>query len=158
MVRKLSVACSKLSRMGNGEISTIDPSPAGASPMQRLRPVRSNPSLKGTARRVMDCLAYDGMMEVPEDFEAFSQADHRRRARLRPDLAWADACPAYALALATHDAYSGRMSLSADDELEAQWDELRGGSHMEWPVARMIVREAWRWLAALQDDATALRH
>lgn len=126
--------------------------------MQRLRPVRSSPTIKSTAQRLSDCLAYDGMMAIPEDFEAFSHADHNRRARLRPDLAWQDACPAYALALATHDVYHGRLSLSADNELEAQWDELRGASNMDWTVARMIVREAWRWLAAQQEDATALRH
>lgn len=126
--------------------------------MQRLRPVRSVPTIQSTAQRLSDCLAYDGMMEIPEDFEAFSQSDHRRRVRLHPQLAWQDACPAYALALATHDAYHGRLSLSADDELEAQWDELRGASSMDWTVARLIVREAWRWLASQQDEAVALRH
>jgi hypothetical protein len=126
--------------------------------MQRLRPDRSTPTIKRTAQRLSDCLAYDGMMDIPQDFEAFSRADHQRRARLRPQLAWQDACPAYALALATHDAYHGRLSLSADDELEAQWDELRGGSSMDWSVARVIVREAWRWLAAQQDEAAAVHH
>lgn len=126
--------------------------------MQRLRPVRNTPSIKGAAQRLSDCLAYDGMMDIPDEFEAFSQADHRRRVRLHPELAWHDACPAYALALATHDAYHGRMSLSADDELEAQWEELRGNSSMDWTVARVIVREAWRWLASQQEEAVALRH
>jgi len=126
--------------------------------MQRLRPVRTSPSVRGTAQRLSDCLAYEGMMDIPDEFEAFSQADHRRRARLHPDLAWDDACPAYALALATHDAYQGRLSLSADDELEAQWDELRGASSMDWTVARVIVREAWRWLATQQDDVAPMHH
>lgn len=126
--------------------------------MQRLRPVRTSPSLRGTAQRLTDCLAYEDMMDIPDEFEAFSKADHLRRARLRPQLAWEDACPAYALALATHDAYQGRLSLTADDELEAQWDDLRGASNMDWTVARVIVRETWRWLATQQDEANALPH
>ncbi len=126
--------------------------------MDRISYPQRAGSLEQVTRRVSDCLAYEGMMSIPEDFEAFSMADHRRRSRLHPDLDWADACPAYALALATHDAYGGRLSLSVDDELEAQWDELRGGSTMDWPVARLIVREAWRWLAQREVAPEPMRH
>ena len=127
--------------------------------MQRLRSVRSaTGALDSAAQRVSDCLDYEAPMPVPAAFEAFSLTDHRRRARLHPELRWEDASPAYALALATHDDYHGRLNLAADDELEAQWDELRGGSRMEWPVARVIVRESWRWLAARQDEDSGVRH
>lgn len=126
--------------------------------MDRIRLSHNPAALDLAHQRVAECLAYEGMMEIPEQFEVFSQHDHLRRSRLHPDLSWEDACPAYALALATHDAYGGRMSLSTDDELEAQWDELRGGSTMEWSVARLIVREAWRWLAQQEDLTPTVRH
>lgn len=126
--------------------------------MQRLRSVRPVSRFHGVAQRVSECLAYEDMMAIPAEYEAFSVTDHRRRIRLHPELSWEDTCPAYALALATHDAYHGRLGLGADDELEAQWDELRGGSAMDWPVARVIIREAWRWLGAQPAERSALRH
>ena len=126
--------------------------------MDRTYYPRGAGSLEVVARRVSDCLAYEGMMAIPEHFESFSLADHRRRSRLHPELNWEDACPAYALALATHDAYEGHWNLAVDDELEAQWDELRGVSTMEWPVARLIVREAWSWLSQREGALEPVRH
>lgn len=123
--------------------------------MDRARPLY-RPALWELARRqVADCLADEDARAIPADFAAFGLADYRRRARLHPDIGWEDACPAYALALATHDAYDGRMDLSADDALEAQWEELRSVSSMPWPVARLLVREAWRWLSQRREEQEA---
>ncbi|HEY5973013.1 MAG TPA: hypothetical protein VIT22_13830 [Pseudoxanthomonas sp.] len=103
--------------------------------------------------RVEDCLAYPSMFEVPAAFEVWSVADCRRRRAHDPALMWVDACPAYALAMATHAAYADSLDPDAEEELDAQWDELRGHSNLDWDQAREIVMNAWRALDTLPPDA-----
>lgn len=89
------------------------------------------------------------MFDVPEAFEVWSVTDFKRRRACSPELMWVDACPAYALALATHEAYAQTHIQESDNELDAQWDELRGHSNLDWKWARQIVSGAWLALDSL---------
>ncbi|MEO8365467.1 MAG: hypothetical protein ABI538_04595 [Pseudoxanthomonas sp.] len=108
--------------------------------------------LRRAPGRVEDCLAYPSMFDVPEAFEVWSVADFKRRRACNAALMWVDACPAYALAVATHAMYGHAVMLESDDELDAQWDELRGHSNLDWQRAREIVLGAW---SALDNLALA---
>lgn len=79
-------------------------------------------------------------------FVAFTAYDYGRRRRLHPDVAWEDACRAYAFAAASHAEHEGALDLDTELALEHHWDHLRGDTGPEWPVARTLLREAWRWL------------
>ena len=98
------------------------------------------------AGKVRNCLPWNGMSRIPPAFEAFA-AEHFRALNEREDLSWSDACPAYALGYLTHTAYGPALDPDEAWELEAQWDELRGTSALDWPEALSIVREAWAYLA-----------
>lgn len=91
-----------------------------------------------------------------DDFAAFSMHDYRRRIRLHPDVAWDDACQAYALAAATHPDYGGRLDLDAESRLEAHWEHLRGDSRLDWSIARTLLRETWRWLDGHAEHGATL--
>lgn len=79
-------------------------------------------------------------------FAAFSANDYRRRIRLHPDVAWEDACHAYALAAATYADHGGQLDLETEGALEAQWEAVRGESDLDWSIARTLLRETWRWM------------
>lgn len=81
-----------------------------------------------------------------DDFAAFSAHDFRRRVRLHPEVAWEDACRAYALAVATHTDQDRALDLQTEARLEDQWEQLSGDAGPDWPVARTMLCEAWRWL------------
>lgn len=100
--------------------------------------------------RVGDCLAYPSMFDPPDAFEAWSVADFRRRRLDDATLLWVDACPAYALALSTHDTWHESREVSADCGLDAHWQGLRGYSSLGWPEALRIVSAAWRALDDLE--------
>jgi hypothetical protein len=114
--------------------------------MDRIKYRDQLESLKKTRGRVAQCVGFRDTAQAPNDFEAFSAADYGRRVRLHPEVAWDDACSAYALALASYEAHDGMLDLSTEHELEVQWEALRGPSEVRWPVVRTMVREAWRWL------------
>lgn len=89
-----------------------------------------------------------GTAAAGDAFAAFTAYDYSRRRRLHPDVAWEDACRAYAFAASSHVHYGGRLDLDTELELEDDWERLRGDAGPEWPVARTLLREAWRWLDA----------
>lgn len=121
--------------------------------MDRIKYRDQLESLKKARGRVAQCIAFKDTAPASNDFEAFSATDYGRRVRLHPEVAWEDACSAYALALASYDVHDGTLDLRAESELEAQWDALHTSSDIGWPVVRTMVREAWRWL---DDHRTAL--
>lgn len=104
---------------------------------QHLRRLQRQP------RTVSGCLPYEDMMEVPEAFDFWATTDARE---LHPGNGWADLCPVYALALATHAAYWPQLDTAALLEVEAQWDELRGVSSLSWDEALPVLARAWRAL------------
>lgn len=79
-------------------------------------------------------------------FAAFTLYDYGRRRRLHPDVAWEDACRAYAFAAASHADHAGDLDRDTELELEDHWERLSGDAGPDWPVARTLLREAWRWL------------
>lgn len=114
--------------------------------MDRIKYRDQLESLKKSRGKVAQCGPFRDTAQASDDFEAFSAADYGRRVRLHPEVAWDDACSAYALALASYEAHDGTLDLTTEHELEVQWDELRGPAEVSWPVVRTMVREAWRWL------------
>ena len=111
----------------------------------------------------------DTLRQVPrspvqqdDEFAAFTAYDYGRRRRLHPDVAWEDACRAYAFAAASHAGHAGTLDLDTELQLEDHWDRLRGDGGPEWPVARTLLRETWRWLDEHGHDhdrsAQAVRH
>lgn len=94
-------------------------------------------------------------MPDDDDFAAFSAHDYGRRRRLHPDVAWEDACRAYALAAASYADHDGKLDLDMELKLEDQWEHLRGDGGPDWPVVRTLLREAWRWLDAREDAIAA---
>lgn len=114
--------------------------------MDRIKYRDQLESLKKSRGKVAQCGPFRDTAQASDDFEAFSAADYGRRVRLHPEVAWDDACSAYALALASYEAHEGTLDLTTEHELEVQWDELRGPAEVSWPVVRTMVREAWRWL------------
>lgn len=106
---------------------------------------------------------FDSLRQAPfrsnaatsDAFAAFTAYDYGRRRRLHPDVAWEDACRAYAFAAASHVQHAGQLDLDTELELEDDWERLRGDSGPEWPVARTLLREAWRWLD--EHGSVALR-
>lgn len=129
--------------------------------MDRIKYRDQLESLKKSRGKVAQCSSFRDTAQASDDFEAFSAADYGRRVRLHPEVAWDDACSAYALALASYEAHDGTLDLTTEHELEAQWDELRGPAEVSWPVVRTMVREAWRWLddhRPSQSHPTQTRH
>lgn len=114
--------------------------------MDRIKYRDQLESLKRSRGKVAQCGPFRDTAQASDDFEAFSAADYGRRVRLHPEVAWDDACSAYALALVSYEAHEGTLDLTTEHELEVQWDELRGPAEVSWPVVRTMVREAWRWL------------
>ncbi len=90
-------------------------------------------------------------------FAAFMAHDYGRRRRLHPDVAWEDACRAYAFAAASHADLAGRLDLEAELALEDRWERLSGDAGPAWPVARTLLRETWRWLDE-HPEMQARRH
>ena len=99
--------------------------------------------------RVGDCLAWPSMFEPPDEYEAWSVADFRRRRLQDNGLLWVDACPAYALALCTSASRNGARGAVARAELDLFWPGLRGYSKLDWTDAAPIVSSAWSALERL---------
>lgn len=125
--------------------------------MEYLRSAYGNVSLERASQQVAACLASDDPPDIPENFEDFSRQDFQRRLRLHPDLAWNDACRAYALALATHASHAGRTDADVDGELEIRWDTLPTPPVAAWPLARVLIHESWRWLSQQTANTGAPR-
>lgn len=85
---------------------------------------------------VGECLAYEGMIDVPPRFDRFAR-EHFTKHHSADGIEWRDVCPAYALALMVHGAYH----LPSDDaELESLWEEL-APTRLHWGKAKVIVAE-----------------
>ena len=100
-------------------------------------------------REQLDTLRQVPLRTAAQDsdaFAAFTAHDYGRRRRLHPDVAWEDACSAYAFAAASHVQHAGRLDLDTELALEDDWERLRGDAGPAWPVTRTLLREAWRWL------------
>ena len=57
-------------------------------------------------------------------FVAFTAHDYGRRRRLHPDVAWEDACRAYAFAAASHARHEGHLDLDTELALGPKFDRM----------------------------------
>lgn len=96
-------------------------------------------SVLRSRNHVAECLYYPGMTEVPKGYDSFANRDASAA-----DLQWEDVCPAYALALVSHQSY--RLPQDESD-MEVLWDELGGNSTKLWVEVRDLVLRAWDWLS-----------
>ena len=109
-------------------------------------------------------LAHDGvdalpvgerLVDVPPAYESFCRSHFASVRRVRPDLDWDDARPAYALALAAHAVLCEALDDEREDLLAAHWELLRGGSRLDWTRARPLLADGCRALNRL--DPLAMR-
>jgi hypothetical protein len=78
-------------------------------------------------------------MSVPPAFDRFCRTHFASVRRLHPTLAWDDACPAYAIALAAHAALCVSFDEAQERLLERHWDRIRGESTLAWAQARPLI-------------------
>ena len=98
-------------------------------------------------------LAGERLVDVPPAYESFCRSHFASVRRVRPDLAWDDARPAYALALAAHAVLCEALDDEREDLLAAHWDRLRGGSRLDWSRARPLLADGCRALNRLDPLA-----
>lgn len=78
-------------------------------------------------------------MDVPPPYDRFCRTHFASVRRLHPSLEWADACPAYAIALAAHAALWVSFDEAQERLLERHWDRIRGESQLGWTQARPLI-------------------
>lgn len=120
--------------------------------------VRRAVRLQQPGTSVAGCLAYPGMTQVPERYDALVQADFAELSAADEALDWEDYCPAYALGLLTYQAYYRDASRVGESELHDQWDELRGVSRLNWLQAQTVIARAWSALAQLEREGRLYQH
>ena len=122
--------------------------PSSQKPTSRSRqapvPITFDEVLPADNFLVANCLPYADMARIPARYQAYARWHHRITGSAR----WQDACPAYALAYLTFSAYGPRLQESFEWEVELQWEELCGESGLDWPAARVLIVDAWRFLGA----------
>ena len=135
-------------------VDTLEPAsphwPVDAQALARCRALLSG---HGPAR---DGTAHAGgtrWIDVPAAYEAFCRSHFASVRRLRPELAWDDARPAYALALAAHAVLCEALDDEREQLLAAHWDTLRGESRLDWARARPLLADGCRALERLDPLA-----
>lgn len=79
------------------------------------------------------------LMDVPSAFDQFCHSHFASVRRLHPELAWEDACPAYAIAMTAHAALCVSLDEARENLLERHWDSVRGQSRLGWAQARPLI-------------------
>ena len=108
--------------------------PVDAQALARCRALLSGQGATRETTRASD--GGTRWIDVPVAYEAFCRSHFASVRRLRPELAWDDARPAYALALAAHAVLCEALDDEREQLLAAHWDTLRGESHLDWSRAR----------------------
>jgi len=93
------------------------------------------------------------LVDVPPAYESFCRSHFASVRRVRPDLDWNDARPAYALALAAHAVLCEALDDERENLLAAHWERLRGDSRLDWPRARPLLADGCRALSRLDPLA-----
>lgn len=113
-------------------------------------------ALLGSAgRRGFPALAVagQGTVDVPPAYESFCRSHFASVRRLRPELAWDDCRPAYALALAAHAVLCEALDDEREQLLASNWNGLRGDSQLDWSRARPLLADGCRALERLDPLA-----
>lgn len=124
--------------------------PVDAQALARCRALLSGhgPAREATARG-----GGTRWIDVPAAYEAFCRSHFASVRRLRPELAWDDARPAYALALAAHAVLCAALDDEREQVLAAHWISLRGDSRLDWSRARPLLADGCRALERLDPLA-----
>lgn len=72
----------------------------------------------------------------------------RRRYAVSSRYGWDDYWPAYRFGYERFPVYEGRRFEEVEQEMSADWDEVRGTSRLRWDEARDATRDAYERLAA----------
>ena len=125
--------------------------PVDAQALARCRILLSG---HGLAREAADAPPVgERLVDVPPAYESFCRSHFASVRRVRPELDWNDARPAYALALAAHAVLCEALDDEREDLLAAHWDRLRGGSQLDWARARPLLADGCRALNRLDPLA-----
>lgn len=126
--------------------------PVDAQALARCRALLSG---HGSARPVDGVAAGIGeqLVDVPPAYASFCRSHFASVRRIRPELDWDDARPAYALALAAHAVLCEALDDEREDLLAAHWDRLRGRSRLDWTRARPLLADGCRALNRLDPLA-----
>jgi hypothetical protein len=89
------------------------------------------------------------LLDVPPAYAQFCRNHFAAVQRLHPELAWADARQAYAVALSAHALLYDGLDEQHEALLAVHWPAVRGDSRMEWPQARSLVADGCSALARL---------
>lgn len=95
------------------------------------------------------------LLDVPPAYEQFCRSHFASVRRLRPDLTWEDACPAYAVALSAHAVLCDSLDVEREQLLAQDWERIRGNSRLDWRQASSLVADGCSALARL--DPLAMR-
>ena len=125
--------------------------PVDAQALARCRALLSGQGATRETTRASD--GGTRWIDVPVAYEAFCRSHFASVRRLRPELAWDDARPAYALALAAHAVLCEALDDEREQLLAAHWDTLRGESRLDWSRARPLLADGCRALERLDPLA-----
>ena len=103
--------------------------------------------------RPLPAIQGDRLVDVPPAYESFCRSHFASVRRMRPDLEWDDARPAYALALAAHAVLCEALDDDREQLLAAHWQQLRGSSRLDWSRARPLLADGCRALDRLDPLA-----
>lgn len=81
------------------------------------------------------------LMHIPPAYDLFCRTHFASVKRVHPDLAWEDACPAYAIALSAHAVLCVALDDEREKQLELHWDRIRGQSCLAWSQARSLIAD-----------------
>lgn len=101
---------------------------AGHAPVVALHAVELRPSQQS-------------LMHIPPAYDLFCRTHFAAVRRVHPELAWEDACPAYAIALSAHAALCVALDEAFEKKLELDWDRVRGQSGLSWTQARPLIAD-----------------
>ena len=125
--------------------------PVDAQALARCRALLSG---HGAAREDVSAQAdAERLVDVPPAYESFCRSHFAAVRRVRPELDWNDARPAYALALAAHAVLCEALDDEREQLLAAHWERLRGGSRLDWSRARPLLADGCRALNRLDPLA-----
>ncbi|MCX7041582.1 MAG: hypothetical protein NT117_02620 [Gammaproteobacteria bacterium] len=98
-------------------------------------------------------LPHESLMDVPTSYDGFCRSHFSSVRRTHPEMNWDDARPAYAVALAAHAVLCEALDDQHEARLAANWEDIRGGSALDWSQARLLIADGCRALSRIDPLA-----
>ena len=92
-------------------------------------------------------------IDIPFAYDQFCRTHFTSVKRLHPEIAWDDACPAYAVALFAHALLCVELNAEREKLLEQHWPRICGQSTLVWQQARSFIADGCKALARLDPIA-----